>query len=103
MGRRRKISTKKRSYKRIPKESNTSKRKRMLDMRNHSDFKYDLKKTLEGMAGSDPVFANVNSKSINIGTDEAKKYVEDLVNQESIDRKKADEIIALLDRYSKFR
>ncbi len=103
MGRRRKISIKKRSSKRRPKETQAPSRKRMLDMGKFDSFKFRLKKTLEGVEGGEPIFANVNSKSTNIGTKDAKKYVEDIVEQGTIKREKADEIIDLLDRYSKYR
>ncbi len=103
MGRRRKISIKKRVRKRPIKEHDTTSRKRMLNMGKHSSFKYQLKRTLDEVEGSEPIFANVNSKSINIGTDDAKKYIEDVVKQGKIEREKADEIIDLLDRFSKYR
>jgi hypothetical protein len=102
MGRRRKISIKKRAYKR-PKEKKHTPKKLLLDMGKTSSFKYRLRNLLSGVEGSDPIFANVNSKSINVGTDDAKKYLEDVVKHGAIERTKADEIIELLDRFSKYR
>jgi hypothetical protein len=75
----------------------------MLDMGNFSSFKYRLRKILEEMEGSEPIFANINSKSSNIGIDSTKKYIEDTVEQGTLKREKADEIIELLDRFSKYR
>jgi hypothetical protein len=75
----------------------------MLDMGNHSSFKFRLRKILEGVDGGDIVFANVNSKSMNIGISEAKEYVEDKVEKEDLIKEKADEILALLERFSKYR
>jgi hypothetical protein len=75
----------------------------MLDMGNFSSFKYRLRKILEEMEGSEPIFANINSKSSNIGIDSTKKYIEDIVEHGTLKREKADEIIELLDRFSKYR
>jgi hypothetical protein len=75
----------------------------MLDMGNFSSFKFRLRNILEDMEGSEPIFANINSKSSNIGIDSTKKYIEDTVEQGTLKREKADEIIELLDRFSKYR
>jgi hypothetical protein len=103
MGRRRKISIKKRTYKRKPKTPVTISRKRMLNMGKISSFKFRLRGILEEVEGSEPIFANVNSKSINVGIEETKKYLEDVVKLGDIKSEKADEIIELLDRFSKYR
>jgi hypothetical protein len=102
MGRRRKISIKKRTRKKKQRDIPIRK-KRMLDMGSTNSFKYKLRQTLDDVEGGEPIFANINSKSINIGISEAKNYVEDTFKQGSITRKKADEIIELLDRFTKFR
>ncbi len=103
MGRRRKISVKKRTPKKSSKTHNTTSRKRMLDMGSFSSFKYRLRNILEDMEGSEPIFANINSKSTNIGIDNTKKYIEEIVKDGSLKREKADEIIELLGRFSKYR
>jgi Fe2+ transport system protein FeoA len=102
MGRRRKISIKKRIHKKQPKARNAP-RQRMLDMGNVSSFKFRLRKILEDVEGSDPIFANVNSKSVNLGIEDAKIYIEEVVEQGNLKREKADEIIDLLDRFTKYR
>jgi hypothetical protein len=69
----------------------------MLDMGNFSSFKYRLRKILEEMEGSEPILSS------NIGIDSTKKYIEDIVEHGTLKREKADEIIELLDRFSKYR
>lgn len=75
----------------------------MLDMGNFSSFKFRLRNILNELEGSEPIFANINSKSSNIGIKDTKKYIEDVVEQGSLKREMADEIIELLDRFSKYR
>jgi hypothetical protein len=75
----------------------------MLDMGKVSSFKFRLRKILEDVEGNDPIFANVNSKSVNLGITDAKLYIEDVVKQGNLKKDKADEIIELLDRFTKYR
>lgn len=75
----------------------------MLDMGKHDSFKYRLRQVLEEVVGSEPILANINSKSTNLGIEKAKEYIETIVEEGSIGRDKADEIIDLLNRYTKYR
>ncbi len=103
MGRRRKPGVKKKTYRR--KQSNDSgvSRKRMLDMGKHDSFKYRLRQVLEDVVGCETILANINSKSTNLGIENAKEYIETIVVEGSIGREKADEIIDLLNRYTRYR
>jgi len=104
MGRRRKPGVNKRKpYRRRRSNDSGVSRKRMLDMGKHDSFKYRLRQVLEDVVGSEPILANINSKSTNLGIDNAKEYLETIVEEGSIERNKAEEIIELLHRYSKYR
>ena len=103
MGRRRKITVRKNSARRAPKKKVRSPRKMMLNMRNLSSFRYHLKMTLDGVEGGGPLYANIFSKSSNIGIDEAKQYVQTVVDEGKLSRDKASEIFDLLRKFSKFR
>ncbi len=72
-------------------------------MGNISGFKFRLRNMLDGVEGGETIFANVNSKSTNIGIEEAKSYVHDSVTQGDLKKEKGDEILDLLKRYSKLR
>ncbi len=101
MGRRRKYNSRRGSPKnegggRTPPE-------RKLNMRIVDGFEFRLKKLLDGMEGSGIIFGNICSKSVNIGMDEAIDYVEVLVEDSNIEKSKATEIVALLDKYSTLR
>jgi len=78
-------------------------KKRKLAMGKLSTFEYLLKKALEDVEMGGTIFGNIYSKAANVGTEEAKQYVESITDDESIERDKADEIIGLLNRYSKMR
>jgi len=66
-------------------------------------FEYKLKQLLADVGGGGPIFANVMSKSSNIGTDEAIDYLNYVVEGGGLARAKADDVIELLERSSRFR
>ncbi len=66
-------------------------------------FEYRLKTALEDVEGGGTIFANVFSKSSNIGIDEAIDYLHSVVEEEKLESDKADEIIELLERSSRLR
>jgi hypothetical protein len=66
-------------------------------------FEYRLKKVLDGMEMGGTIFGNIGSKAANVGTAEAKKYVEVLADDGNIERDKASEILELLNRFSTLR
>jgi hypothetical protein len=102
MGRRRKYKARKRSTRR--QTNNTGgPRKRKLNMRKLSSFEFYLKQALEEVEAGGTIFGNIYSKATNLGIDEAKTYVETLVDDGNIGEEKAGEIIELLNRFSKFR
>lgn len=105
MGRRRKVSINKRTNKRPVKKDYNIKKKRMLNMRYLRDFKFELKETLTDLEGENTmtIFANILSKSSNVGIDEAKEYITSAVENEELDKEKAKEVIGLLNKFSKFR
>ncbi|RMF89893.1 MAG: hypothetical protein D6733_05305 [Methanobacteriota archaeon] len=103
MARRRKISLKRRVRKNRSKNKGHVPGRLMLDMGRSSSFRYRLRAILEDVEGSEPIFANINSKSANVGTASAKTYVEEMVTAGALKREKADEIIELLERFSKYR
>jgi hypothetical protein len=103
MGRRRKFTVKKRPYRKAAKTNQNGPRKRKLNMRKLSSFEYYLKLALEDVEAGGTIFGNIYSKSTNLGIDEARKYVDILVEDGNIDEDKAREVIDLLNKFSKFR
>lgn len=102
MGRRRRFISKRGGGSKSSRASGGPK-KRRLAMGQLSTFEYLLKKALEDVEMGGTIFGNIYSKAANVGTEEAKQYVESIADDESIERAKADEIIGLLNRYSKMR
>jgi hypothetical protein len=76
---------------------------RKLNMRKADGFEFRLKNLLDGIEGSGIIFGNICSKSINISINKAIKYVEALVEDSNIEKGKAAEIVALLNKYSTLR
>ncbi len=103
MGRRRKVTINKKYHRKPFKKDKRGSRKRMLDMGKLNTFRYELKKVLVDVEGGKPLFANIFSKTSNIGIDETKKYIYSVLEKEDIEEDKAAEIIDLLNRFSKFR
>ena len=101
MGRRRKYNKRRGGPKNEGGGSSPPERK--LNMRKADGFEYRLKNLLDGIEGSGIIFGNICSKSINISTIEAKKYVEALRVDGNIESEKAAEIVELLNRYSRLR
>ncbi len=103
MGRRRKISTTKKTRRNYKNKKKDGPRKSMIDMGRLSSFKFYLKKTLEDVESGDTVYANILSKSSNIGIDEAMKYIESQVVSGTLGEEKSAEVIQLVKRFTKFR
>ncbi len=75
----------------------------MIDMGRLSSFKFYLKKTLEGVESGDTVYANILSKSSNVGIDEALKYIESQTEAGTLGKEKSAEVTQLVKRFTKFR
>ena len=85
------------------KEKIISVKKPMIDMRRLHSFKFELKGILTDVASCDTIFANILSKSMNVGIDDTLKYIEVGVDKGNIESEKSDEIIDLLNKYKKWR
>ncbi len=101
MGRRRKYNKRRGGPKNEGGGSTPPERK--LNMRKADGFEYSLKKILEEVEAGGTIFGNICSKSVNIGINETINYVEVLVEDSNIEKSKATEIVALLNRYSTLR
>jgi len=103
MGRRRKISMNRKNKKNFQKEKIFSPKKPMIDMRRLRSFQFELKGTLTDIANCDTIFANILSKSMNLGIEETLKFIEVTVEKGNLETEKSDEIIDLLNKYKKYR
>ncbi len=102
MGRRRKISMNK-NKRNFQRDRVDSIKKPMIDMRRLHSFKFELKGILTDIAGGDTIFANILSKSMNLGIDDTLKYLEVRVDDGNLEAEKSDEIVNLLNRFKKYR
>jgi len=79
----------------------------MLNIHRMGSFKYDVRDALssspidESLASS--ILANIIAKSSRISVKDAKDYIRDLEQKQTIDRNLSGDLCALLDRYSKYR
>ncbi len=105
MARRRKYTLKK-GVKGPRKKNGNSIRKVMLNMARLDSFEWNLKKVLEGLPNPEnkgAIFGSIRNKSINIGIEEAREYILSKQEEEAIDEDTSNELLALLDRFSKRR
>ncbi len=103
MGRRRKISMNKKNRRNFQRERVDSPKKPMIDMRRLNSFKFELKGILTDVAGCDTIFANILSKSMNLGIEDTLRFIEVRVDNENLEAEKSVEIINLLNKYKKYR
>jgi|GEM_PF-6429191 len=103
MGRRRKISTTKKTRRNYKNKKRDGPRKLMIDMGRLDSFKFYLRKTLEGVESGDTVYANILSKSSNVGIDEAMKYIESQTEAGTLAAEKSTEVTQLVKRFTKYR
>ncbi len=103
MGRRRKISISKKNKRNFRNEKHDTPKKIMIDMHRLSSFKFELSGVLSDIEGCDTIFANILSKSMNVGIEDTIKYIEVGVEKGNLETEKSDEIINLLNRYKKYR
>ncbi len=102
MGRRRKISMNK-NKRNFRRERVDSPKKPLIDMHRLSSFKFELKGILTDVAGCDTIFANILSKSMNLGIEDTLRYIEVGVDKGNLETEKSDEIVNLLNKYKKYR
>lgn len=82
-------------------------RRRMLDVSREGHFKYDLREAL--LRSSLPpekiaaFHASIVSKGARIGTQAAKDFVTGKLDEKLLTRPERDAIVALIDRYSRWR
>ncbi|MFO8051196.1 MAG: hypothetical protein R6V01_05790 [Thermoplasmatota archaeon] len=107
MARRRKYRGGKKKFKRKTPNPGEKKRKPLLNLGRLDYFKYDLNEIVDGSDIDEdlaPSFkASVMAKSRNMSIDDAKEYIEELVEQEKISKDTSNKILRLLDRYTKVR
>lgn len=103
MGRRRKISMNRKNKRNFQREKVASPKKPMIDMRRLHSFKFELKGILTDVANCDTIFANILSKSMNLGIEDALRFIEVAVEKGNLETEKSDEIIDLLNKYKKYR
>ncbi|MFQ6137138.1 MAG: hypothetical protein ACE5PM_08170 [Candidatus Hydrothermarchaeales archaeon] len=101
MARRRRYM-KKRITKGQRKKNGDSSRKNMLDMGRIESFRWNLKNLLDDLP--DPqdkgaIFANICTKSTNIGIKEAKEYILHKKEDGAIDENTSNELLRLLDKF----
>jgi len=78
----------------------------MLDTRRAKAFHFDLDDELCKIANQDAVGflrGNINAKANALGIDEAKEYLDRMVDDKVITEQECESIGTLLDRYSKWR
>ncbi len=79
----------------------------MLNVHRLGSFKYDVRDAM-GSAKIDEttassILANVIAKASRISIKDAKDYVRDLVQSNTLEKQAADDICFVLDKYSKYR
>lgn len=98
-------ATREERLKRISKSS--TRRHELLNMRNRQLFSFDIKEVLKATT-IDPntgaqFVAQVMARASRQGIDEAKDYVVEKQNEGIVDEALADQVLSLLDRYSRYR
>ncbi|MFQ5815991.1 MAG: hypothetical protein ACE5G7_05790 [Candidatus Hydrothermarchaeaceae archaeon] len=105
MARRRKYTMRK-NVKRAKKKNGDSRRKTMLNMGRIESFEWNLGNLLNDLPNPQnrgAIFASIRNKSTNIGIEEAKEYILNKEKEGEIDENTSNELVALLDRFSKRR
>lgn len=105
MARRRKYTIKK-GNKRPKKKARYTPKKRMLDMGRIDSFRWNLSNLLAGLPNPQDkgaIFANICTKSTNIGIDETEKYILNEKEREVIDDTMSERLLKLLDKFSRRR
>lgn len=79
----------------------------MLDVRREAHFKYDFREVLanSGLQAEqlNSLYASTMSKSANQNVDEAKAFLSQKRDEKLITREACDRLLALIDRYSRWR
>ena len=100
MGRRRRYSAKKNFR---VNRGGSGPKKQKLNLGKVSTFEFQLKKALEGVEAGAIIFGNVCSKATNIGIAETIEYLEGIEEAGNLSEDKAEELIDLLKRFSRYR
>jgi len=81
-------------------------RKTMLNMGRLESFEWNLKKMLDDLPNPEnkgAILGSIRNKALNLGIEEAKDYIITKHEEEAFDENKANELLSLLDRYTRRR